>query len=211
MIIGTTVVCGLYLLTNVAYLNVLSPAELGSVKDDRVGAAVMAALFGPVGAKVTAALVMISTFGCMNGMILAGPRLYYAMARDGLFFRAAGKLGERSRVPVWGLWIQCAWAVLLTFSGTYSDLLDYVIFAALLFYAVTVIGLFRLRRKRPDLERPFKAPLYPFLPGAYVALCALVMVVLLVEKPKYTWPGLIIVGLGVPVYFLFTRFTTKEA
>ena len=144
-------------------------------------------------------------------MILAGPRLYYAMATDGLFFGVAARLGKRSRVPVWGLWIQCAWAVLLTFSGTYSDLLDYVIFAALLFYAVTVIGLFRLRKRRPDLERPYRAPLYPYLPAAYVSLCSVVMIVLLVEKPKYTWPGLIIVGLGVPVYLLFRRFAAKEA
>jgi APA family basic amino acid/polyamine antiporter len=146
--------------------------------------------------------IMISTFGCVNGVILMGARLYYAMAHDGLFFRTAGTLNGR-HVPAAGLILQAAWSVLLIFSGTYSDLLDFIMFAALLFYVLTVTGLFVLRRTRPDAERPYKVLGYPAVPALYVLLCALIMLDLLVVRPEFTWPGLIIVLTGIPVYFFW--------
>jgi amino acid transporter len=173
---------------------------ISHARDDRVGTAVME-LFSPgFGVKAMALAIMISTFGCANGLILMGARLYYAMAKDGLFFQSVGRL-NRFGVPAVGLILQAIWASLLTFSGRYGDLLNFVIFAALLFYALTVIGLFVLRRKRPDTERPYKAIGYPVLPALYVVLCTLIMLDLLVVSPTYTWPGLIIVLTGVPFYF----------
>jgi APA family basic amino acid/polyamine antiporter len=145
---------------------------------------------------------MISTFGCNNGLILMGARLTWAMARDGVFFRRVGTL-NRNGVPAVALWLQAVWASLLTFTGTYNELLDYVIFAALGFYALTVIGLFALRLKRPAAERPYRAIGYPVLPALYVLLCLAVMLTLLLVKPRLTWPGLILVLLGVPVYFFW--------
>jgi APA family basic amino acid/polyamine antiporter len=146
---------------------------------------------------------MISTFGCVNGMVLAGARVYYAMAVDGLFFRQAATLHPVHHVPVTSLWWQCGWACLLTLTGRYGDLLDYVIFAVVLFYIVTIAGIFVLRRTRPDLPRPYKALGYPVLPALYIALAGLIEVLLLLYKPNYTWPGLIIVLLGIPVYLLW--------
>ncbi len=150
-----------------------------------------------------AAAIMISTFGCNNGLILAGARVYYAMAKDRLFFRKAGQLDPVHHAPVFSLRTQCLWAVLLTLSGGYSDLLDYVIFAVLLFYMLTIAGLFVLRRTRPDLDRPYRALGYPVLPAAYIVVAGVIETLLLVYKPHYTWPGLIIVLLGVPVYFVW--------
>ncbi len=152
-----------------------------------------------------AAAIMISTFGCINGMVLAGARVYYAMALDGLFFRSVGKLDPAHRTPAVSLGVQCVWACLLTLTGTYSDLLDYVIFAVLLFYMLTIAGIFVLRRRRPDAERPYRALGYPVLPLVYIAAAGLIEVLLLLYKPNYTWPGLIIVLLGVPVYFIWKR------
>ena len=215
MALGTGIVILLYLLANVAYL-VLLPMQgdpagatplargIAHASEDRVGTAAVQVLLGPIGAVVMAVFVIISTFGCENGLILSGPRLYYAMARDGLFFRKAGELNERM-VPAWGLALQGIWAALLTLSGTYGNLLDYIIMAAMLFYALTVAGLFALRMRRPDLPRPYRVPGYPWLPGIYVALSAAIMLILLVEKPGYTWPGLMIVLTGIPVYFLWRR------
>ena len=215
MVFGTALVIALYLLANLAYL-VLLPIQgdpagttpiargIAHAADDRVGTAAVQVLLGPAGAVVMALFVIVSTFGCVNGLILAGPRLYYAMARDGLFFPRAGRLSEQG-VPAWGLMLQGIWAALLTLSGTYGNLLDYIIMAAMLFYALTVAGLFALRRRRPDLPRPYRVPGYPWLPGIYVALSAAIMLILLVEKPGYTWPGLIIVLTGIPVYFLWKR------
>jgi APA family basic amino acid/polyamine antiporter len=144
--------------------------------------------------------ILVSTFGCANGLILAGARVYYAMAADGLFFERAAEIHPKTRTPVFSLVLQGIWVSVLVLSGTYSELLDYVIFAALLFYVLTVSGLFVLRKKRPDLERPYKAFGYPVLPGVYVLLASLVMLDLLWVKPKFTWPGLIIVMTGAPVY-----------
>jgi len=147
---------------------------------------------------------MISTFGCVNGLILAGARVYYAMAQDGLFFPAAGLLNTR-HVPAAALVFQGIWAALLTLSGTYGDLLDYVIFAALLFYVLTVGAVFVLRRTQPDVPRPYRAVGFPVVPAAYVALAALIMIDLLIVKPRYTWPGVLIVASGVPVFYWWRR------
>jgi APA family basic amino acid/polyamine antiporter len=179
-------------------------------KDDRVATAVMELLSPRYGAGLMALAVMISTFGCVNGMVLMGARLYWVMARDQLFFSAAGRLNGRG-VPAVGLVCQGLWSALLVFSGTYGQLLDYVIFAVLVFYVLTVIGLFVLRRSRPALPRPFRVPGYPVLPGLYVVLCAAVMIDLLIVKPMYTWPGLLIVAAGVPVYWSWRRWRGPAA
>jgi APA family basic amino acid/polyamine antiporter len=167
-----------------------------------VGTAVMDVASPGWGRVVMALGIMISTFGCVNGMILVTARLYYAMARDRLFFRVAGTLNQRG-VPQASLIMQGVWSIVLVFSGTYSELLDYVIFASLLFYALTVAGLMVLRRKRPDLHRPYKVPFYPVVPILYGLLCLALMFILLVVRPEYTWPGLILVALGIPVYYLW--------
>jgi APA family basic amino acid/polyamine antiporter len=151
-----------------------------------------------------AGAILISTFGCANGMSLAGARVYYAMSRDGLFFKSVGKLHPRYKTPAAGLLVQAAWASLLCVSGSYSQLLDYIIFAVLVFYSLTIAGLFVLRRKRPDAPRPYKALGYPVLPAIYIAMAASICVVLLGYKPQYTWPGLILVLLGIPVYFFWS-------
>jgi APA family basic amino acid/polyamine antiporter len=171
-------------------------------KDQRVGTAVIELWSPDWGAPLMAIAIMISTFGCVNGMTLMGARLYCVMARDNLFFRGVGHLNRYS-VPAVGLILQGAWAILLVFSGSYNDLLDFVIFAVLVFYVLTVTGLFVLRRTQPNLERPVKAFGYPILPALYVMLCAAIMVDLLIVKPQFTWPGLIIVLTGIPVYFLW--------
>jgi len=197
------VVSLIYIAANVVYLRVLPLAEIQFAQEDRVGTLAAQGLMGAWGLTFINLAILTSTFGCANGLVLAGARVYYAMARDGLFFRKVAEISPRRHTPVFSLIIQAAWASLLVLSGTYSDLLDYVIFAALLFYVLTVSGLFVLRRKRPDLERPYKAFGYPVLPGLYVLLAALVMVDLLWVKPTFTWPGLIIVLTGVPVYFFW--------
>ncbi len=152
-----------------------------------------------------AAAIMVSTFGCNNGLILAGARVFYAMARDGLFMTRAAQLHPRYHTPSFALWVQAAWACALCLSGTYSQLLDYVMFAAVLFYLLTAIGLFVLRAKRGAEPRPVKVPLYPALPAAYIVLTAGICANLLIQRPQYTWPGLGIVLLGVPVYLLWRR------
>jgi APA family basic amino acid/polyamine antiporter len=156
-----------------------------------------------------AAAILISTFGCVNGMLLAGARVYYAMSRDGLFFQSVGKLGKRSGVPVNSLWVQWAWTSLLCLSGSYGQLLDYVIFAVLVFYILTIAGLFVLRRTQPEAPRPYRAFGYPVLPALYILMAAWICVVLLRYKPQYTWPGLVLVLLGIPVYLLWKRLGTE--
>ena len=221
MVFGTALVTALYLLVNVTYLATLpidgaadaaTPQQRGiaHVQDDRVGTAVLEIAAPRLGVPLMAVAVMISTFGCANGMSLMGARLYYAMAQDGLFFRSIGHL-NRNAVPAAGLVFQGCWTSLLIFSGTYSQLLDYVIFTALLFYQLTVVGLFVLRRKRPEVPRPYRAFGYPWLPALYVLLCGLIMLDLLVVKPLFTWPGLLIVLSGIPVYFLWRRRDDSSA
>ncbi|MFZ5518483.1 MAG: APC family permease [Candidatus Zhuqueibacterota bacterium] len=218
--LGTISVTLLYILANLAYILVLpvqgSPTEatvmgrgLQFATDDRVGTAVASMIFGDPAVVIMAVLIMISTFGCNNGLILAGARVYYAMAQDGLFFKGAGVLNKKA-VPGAALVVQGVWASVLCLSGTYSDLLDYVMFAVLFFYILTVIGLFILRKKRPDAERPYKAFGYPILPVVYMVAIALISIDLLVFKPKYTVPGVGIVLLGIPVYFLWKYFSSRS-
>jgi APA family basic amino acid/polyamine antiporter len=194
------------------YLARLGPRERGIAfaQDRRLGAAVMELWSPRLGAPLMALAIMVSTFGCVNGMILMGARLYYVMANDNLFFKNVGTLNARG-VPQMGLITQGLWSVLLVFSGSYDDLLDYVIFAVLIFYVLTVAGLFILRRTRPNAERPYKAVGYPVLPAVYVLLCALIMLNLLVVKPIYTWPGLLIMLTGVPVYFLWRAYGRRPS
>jgi basic amino acid/polyamine antiporter, APA family len=203
LFLGTGIVSLIYLATNIVYLRILPLSAIASAPEDRVGTLAAQSLMGPWGLTFINLAILVSTFGCANGLILAGARVYYAMARDGLFFGRAAYISPKTHTPVFSLFLQAIWASLLTLSGTYSDLLDYVIFAVLLFYVLTVIGLFVLRKKRPDLERPYKAFGYPLLPALYVLLAALVMLDLLWVKPKFTWPGLIIVLTGAPVYFFW--------
>jgi len=209
MATGVLLVVTLYVLANVAYLNVL-PADViaQSSMEGRppVGTAAMQQMFGQAGLTIMAIAIMISTFGCNNGLILSGARVYYAMARDNLFFAKAGELHPVYRTPTRALIVQAVWTCLLALSGTYGDLLNYIIFAAVLFYMVTVIGLLILRVKRPDQPRPVRAPGYPWLPVLYILATGFICVDLLIKKPVYTWPGLIIVALGVPVYYLWRRF-----
>ena len=205
--LGVAVVSALYIASNYAYLNVLTFHEIQTAAEDRVATAAAFKMFGPVAVRLMAAAIMISTFGCNNGLILSGARVYYAMAKDKLFFRKAAELDPVHRAPRFSLVMQSGWAILLTLSGSYSDLLDYVIFAVLLFYMLTISGLFVLRRTQPDLERPYKAFGYPVLPAAYIAAAGVIEALLLVYKPSYTWPGLIIVLLGAPVYFIWRRFS----
>jgi APA family basic amino acid/polyamine antiporter len=215
MALGTLIVTIVYLLTNIVYLYALplrgDPQGSGIIEkgiqfatDDRVGTAAMSGIFGEYSALIMAAFIVFSTFGCNNGLILTGARVYYAMALDGLFFRKAGTLNSRG-VPAIGLIIQGVWASALCLSGTYTDLLDYVIFAVLLFFVLTILGIFVLRKKKPEVERPYKAPGYPLLPALYIILAGFILIILLIYKPLYTWPGLAIVLMGVPVYYLWNR------
>jgi basic amino acid/polyamine antiporter, APA family len=209
LLIGTATVSLIYMLANIVYLRVLPLTAIASAPEDRVGTLVAQSLMGPWGMTFITMAILVSTFGCANGLILAGSRVYYAMASDGLFFKRAARISPRTHTPVFSLIIQAIWASLLVLSGTYGDLLDYVIFAALLFYVLTVCGLFVLRKKRPDLERPYKAWGYPVLPGLYIVMAFLVMLDLLFVKPHFTWPGLIIVLTGVPVFFFWKTRRTR--
>lgn len=219
MMLGAGLVIGLYLLANLAYLAALpvrgdpdgaTAFERGidHARGDRVGTAVLEQVSPRLGVPLMALAIMVSTFGCVNGMILMGARLYYAMARDGLFFRSVGRLNRRG-VPAAGLILQGLWSVVLVFSGTYDELLDYVMFAVILFYALTVVGLFVLRRKVPDALRPYRVWGYPVVPAIYVLLCSAVMLDLLIVKPVNTWPGLFLVLAGIPVYFVWSRKQKK--
>lgn len=213
--IGTGVVLLLYIACNFVYLSVLpmvgSPTAatitgrgIQFATEDRVATAVMQVVSASYGARLMAAAILISTFGCVNGMLLAGARVYYAMSQDGLFFKSVGRLNQRG-TPVNSLWLQWAWTCLLCLSGSYGQLLDYVIFAVLVFYILTIVGLFVLRRTRPEAPRPYKALGFPVLPGLYIVMATWICVVLLRYKPQYTWPGLVLVLLGVPVYLVWQR------
>jgi APA family basic amino acid/polyamine antiporter len=212
MVIGTVLVISLYLLANLAYLLTLPLHEIQHAPADRVGTATLQAIFPGIGAALMAGAIMISTFGTINALILTGPRAYYAMARQKLFFSFGSKLNS-ARVPAFSLWIQALWGILLVLPRTYSpvtglwgnvysNLLDYVISAALLFYVLTVAAVFRLRAKRPEAPRPYRVLGYPFIPGAYIVGAGSILAVLFVYRPATTWPGLIIVLLGIPAYLL---------
>jgi APA family basic amino acid/polyamine antiporter len=218
--LGTFLVIGLYLLANVAYLVTLPLETIQTVPNDRVASATADVIFPGLGALIMAVAIMVSTFGCNNGLILAGARVYYAMARDGLFFKATGKLNDK-RVPAIGLVIQGIWSVLLvlprvvtgtdkatgapTYGSLYNNLLTYVISAALIFYILTIIGIFLLRKKHPDVERPYKAFGYPLVPALYIVGASVILFVLFVYQTATTWPGLIIVLTGIPVYFIWRK------
>ena len=222
---GTTIVITLYFLANVAYLSALSLHQIQTAPDDRVATATLAMIFGNSGATLMALAIMISTFGCANGLILAGARVYYAMAHDGLFFRSIGRLNA-NHVPAMGLLLQGIWAgflVLLrtrlvnsatgavSYGNLYGVLLDYVIFAALMFYVLTIGGIFILRRKRPDAERPYRAWGYPVVPVLYIVTALVIMLILILYQTQDTWPGLVIVLLGVPVYLVWSRRSGASA
>jgi len=200
LFLGTLVVTLIYTATNLMYLAVMPLQGIAHAENDRVGVDAAKLIFGSSGTIILAVLLMVSTFGCNNGLILSGARVYYTMAKDGLFFRQAGQLNKNA-VPAKGLWIQCIWASVLCVSGRYGDLLDYVIFTVLIFYILTIIGIFLLRYKRPDLERPYKAFGYPVLPALYVLVAGTICVSLLIYKPQFTFPGLGIVLLGIPIYY----------
>lgn len=201
LLVGPVLVLGLYLLANAVYLKVLGPAGIAKAPGDRVGSEALRALLGPRGDRIMAAAILVSTFGCANGMILAGSRLYQTMAQDGLFFPAAARL-NRFRVPGTALALQAVWASLLTLTGNYGQLLEFTMFAALLFYALTVAGVVVLRRRRPDLERPVRVRAYPLVPALYLLGALAVMGALLRWRPSFTWPGLALVALGIPFYWL---------
>ncbi len=200
LFLGTLIVTIIYVSANLMYLATLSLEEIAHAPADRVAVVAAQAIFGQVGTLVIAVMIMISTFGCNNGLILAGARVYYTMAQDGLFFKKAGEL-NRFEVPGWGLWAQCIWTSILCLTGRYGDLLNYVVFVVLIFYALTIIGVFILRRKRPDIKRSYKAFGYPVLPALYVLAAFTICVGLLIYQPAFTWPGLIIVLLGIPVFY----------
>jgi APA family basic amino acid/polyamine antiporter len=213
LVMGSGLVTGLYLLVNFTYLRVLplmgDPAGLTPLArgiqfaaQDRVATSVAEVVFGPAGAVVMAVAILISGFGCNNGLILSGARIYYAMAKDGLFFKWVGKVNKH-HAPAAALVIQGVWCSVLCLSGTYGQLLDFLIFAVLIFYILTLGGLFVLRVKRPEMPRPYRAFGYPVLPLIYIAMAVFIEVQLLRYKPQYTWPGLIIVILGVPVYWIW--------
>jgi APA family basic amino acid/polyamine antiporter len=215
---GTGVVILLYILVNVIYLSVLPlngdpngatvlARGMKYATADRVGTAALQQMFGASGGGLMSIAILVSTFGCCNGLILAGARVYYAMAKDGLFFKATGAVHPKYHTPRNALFVQGIWTCILCLSGTYGQLLDYIIFAVLVFYILTIAGLFVLRRTRPDAERPYRAFGYPVLPALYIVLALFIDVVLLLYKPQYTWPGLIIVLLGIPVYLVWSRRT----
>ncbi|HZR57948.1 MAG TPA: amino acid permease [Terriglobales bacterium] len=220
--LGTGVVIALYIGCNIIYLNVLpldgvrngaTILERGIkyATEDRVATAVLSQMFGSLGGVLMAIAIMLSSFGCNNGLILAGARVYYAMAKDGLFFKKVAKLHPTYKTPAVSLMVQMVWTCILCVSGSYGQLLDYIVFAILVFYILTIIGLFVLRRTRPNAERPYRAFGYPVLPAIYIAMALFIDIVLLRYKPQFTWPGLIIVLLGIPVYFAWSKQARAES
>jgi APA family basic amino acid/polyamine antiporter len=213
LFLGTLGVTILYALANVAYLHVLPVDAAAAVPDQRIAAEVARILLGPIGVSLIAAAILISTFGCDNGLILAGPRLYYAMARDGLFLKGAASIDPERGTPVRSLWYQALWTILLLLTGSlgsrglklYSDLLTFTSFASLLFNALTVAGLFVLRRRQPNLERPYRVPAYPLIPALYLAVAAFFLVFIAVGDPRNAGLGTVVMLMGVPVYFLLKR------
>jgi APA family basic amino acid/polyamine antiporter len=218
MVFGTLIVTALYVLANIAYLCALPLAQIQNAPDDRVATAALQAIFGPAGALIMAGAIVVSTFGCNNGLILAGARVPYAMAHDKLFFRGMAKLNGHG-VPAVALLFQGLWVAILitlrtrktdaagvvTFGNLYSNLLDYVVFSVLIFYALTVAGVIVLRVRRPHAERPYRTFLYPLLPLLYIVLACAILWVLLFYRTQTAWPGLVIVLLGVPVYLVWSK------
>lgn len=210
LFLGTLIVTVIYVSANLMYLAVMPLNDIAFAPADRVAVVASNVIFGNVGTYVIAVMIMISTFGCNNGLILAGARVYYTMAQDGLFFKKAGQLNSNA-VPGWALWAQCLVASLLCLSGKYGDLLDMVSFIVVIFYVLTIGGIFILRKKRPDVERPYKAFGYPILPAVYMLMGIAFCVLLIIYKPQFTWPGLIITLLGIPLYYLAVANNKKSA
>lgn len=210
LISGTGIVILLYLLTNIAYLSVLSFKQIQVPGEDIIAAAMMTAIFGKIGKVIISLIILVSAFGCINGAIFSGARVLYAMANDGVFFKKLSYLDDKCEVPFNALVVQGVWACILVLSGSYHQLLDYIIFAALLFYVLTVAGIFVFRRKHPEIQTAYKVPLYPYLPILYCVMASFVALNLLIYKPAYTWPGLIIVLSGIPVYYAWGYFTRRS-
>jgi len=204
LFLGTFIVTIIYVAANLMYLAVLPFNEIAFAPNDRVGVAAAEKIFGNSGSLIVAVMIMISTFGCNNGLILAGARIYYTMAKDGLFFKRAGHL-NRFSVPGYGLWVQCIWASFLCLTGSYNDLLAMVIFGVLVFYVLTIIGIYILRKKSPDIPRTYKAFGYPVLPMIYIIAATALAILLLIFESNYTVPGLGIILLGIPLYYLARR------
>ena len=210
LFLGTLIVTIIYITANLMYISVLPLSEIANAPSERVAVVASNVIFGNIGTYVIAVMIMISTFGCNNGLILAGARVYYTMAQDGLFFKKAGTLNKNA-VPEWALWAQCIVAGLLCLSGKYGDLLEMVSFIVVIFYILTIIGIFILRKKRPEMERPYKAFGYPILPAIYILMGTAFCVLLIIYKPNFTWPGLIITLIGIPLYFIALRNQKSEA
>jgi len=201
LFLGTLIVTIIYVSANLMYTAVMPLNDIAFAPQDRVATAAANVIFGNIGTYIIAVMIMISTFGCNNGLILAGARVYYTMAKDGLFFPKAGTLNKYA-VPQWALWAQSVVAAILCLSGKYGDLLDMVSFVVVIFYVLTIAGIFILRKKSPDLERPYKAFGYPILPVLYIILGISFCILLIIYKPNFTWPGLIIALLGIPLYYI---------
>jgi APA family basic amino acid/polyamine antiporter len=204
LFLGTLIVTLIYVSANLMYLNVLPMDQIAKPEEDRIAVAAASAIFGAAGRSIIAVLIMVSTFGCINGLVMAGARVYYTMAQDGLFFKKAGILNANA-VPQWALWSQTIVASLLCLSGRYGQLLDMVSFIVVIFYVLTILGVFILRKKRPEMERPYRAFGYPVLPILYILMGTSFCILLIIFKPEYTWPGLIITLLGVPLYFIAVK------
>ncbi len=209
LLLGTVLVTLIYVLLNLMFTMVLPLTEIATTEKDRVGIAASHAIFGADGTIIIALLIMVATFGCNNGLILAGARVYYSMAKDGLFFKKTAKLNKHA-VPEFALWLQFVMASILCLSGRYGDLLDMITFIAVLFYVLTIFGIYILRVKKPDIERPYKAIGYPILPAVYIILGLSFCILLMIYKPYFTWPGLIIALIGIPLYYLNKRTTAIE-
>ncbi|HEY8657910.1 MAG TPA: amino acid permease [Hanamia sp.] len=209
LFLGTLIVTVIYVCANLMYVAVLPLHDLAFAPQDRVAVSAANAMFGNMGTYVIAIMIMISTFGCNNGLILAGARVYYSMGKDGLFFKKAATLNKHA-VPGWALWAQCIVASLLCLSGKYGDLLDMISFVVVIFYVLTIFGIFILRKKRPDAERPYKAFGYPVLPAIYILMGLSFCILLIIYKPNFTWPGLIIALLGIPIYYIISPKKIKS-
>lgn len=201
LFLGTLIVSIIYVLANVMYLAVMPLQEIAFAPSDRVAVVASEHIFGATGTIIIAVMIMISTFGCNNGLIMAGSRVYYTMAKDGLFFKKAANLNKAS-VPGWGLWIQCIWASALCLTGKYGDLLDFVMIIVIIFYILTIYGIFILRKKMPNIERPYKAFAYPFLPALYILIASAICVMLLIDRTSTCGWGVLIMLAGIPVYYL---------
>lgn len=204
LLLGTVIVTLIYVLLNTMFTAVLPLHDIVTANKDRVGIVASHAIFGTKGTLIIALMILVATFGCNNGLILSGARVYYSMAKDGLFFKSTAKLNKHA-VPEVALWLQCAMASVLCLSGKYGDLLDMITFIAVIFYVLTIGGIFILRVKAPHVERPYKAFGYPLLPIIYIILGLSFCILLIIYKPLFTWPGLIIAAIGIPLYFLSSR------